>query len=146
MFILCIELMTLTVRQRGFYSYVYTSRPSLTSYTSTSHALRAIAEVHRHGRHAPAPRPALAGFLGAMTITVAAVHHLTQNIKVIPQTSGSFSQHQSWSSSNWASSSTIGAMRRSTDLAARPSVGVSDGCMRTGPRTFVCNGGYHRYS
>ena len=90
------------------------SRSSLTSFTSiSSHALKAIAEVHRHGRHSPAPRLALAGFLGVMTITVAALHHLTRNIKIIPQASGSFSQQQSWSSSNRASSSTIGAMRRS---------------------------------
>jgi len=86
MFILCIELTTLTIRQRGFYSYVSASRSSLTPYTSISpHALRAIIGVHRHGRHAPAPRPVLAGFLGAMTITVAAPHHLTQNIQIILQ-------------------------------------------------------------
>jgi len=43
------------------------SRSSLTSFTSiSSHALKAIAEVHRHGRHSPAPRSALAGFLGVI--------------------------------------------------------------------------------
>ena len=102
------------------------SRSSLTPFTSiSSHALKAIAEVHRHGRHSPAPRPALAGFLGVMTITVAALHHLTRNIKIIPQASGSFSQQQSWSSSNRASSSNVGAMRRSTGFGG--SVDVSDG-------------------
>src|SRR5579863_5023569 len=88
MFILFTEPTALTMRQRGFYSYVYASRPSLTSYTSiSSHALRAIVEVHRHERHVPAPRPALAlaGFLGAMTITVVARRHLTQNFRIIPQ-------------------------------------------------------------
>jgi hypothetical protein len=76
---------TLTIWKPRFYSYVYLSRSSLTSYTnSSSRASRVIVEAHHHIRHAPALHLVRAGFLEAVLTTVARPHP-TQNIQTTSQ-------------------------------------------------------------
>ena len=65
-----------------------------------------IIEVIHHKRHAPAPHLTLAGFPGAMSITIIARCHAIQNIRIIPQAL----QGQGWGAKTvWAFEAGLGS-------------------------------------